>query len=218
MKSFYSESVVKAGGIPILLPSEGAGHIKTLVTKIDGLLLTGGGDIDPALFGEEPHPHLGNVTPERDRFEISIVQAMLPLNKPILGICRGMQVINVAAGGKVYQDIYRQCQGPFIQHSQQASVHHASHFIQLEKGSLLQKMIGETQVKVNSFHHQAVKDVPFPFKVSGRSSDGVIEAIESSTHPFVVGVQWHPETLKDASSLKLFAEFIKESSEKNEGH
>lgn len=214
MKAFYSEAIIQAGGIPILLPSEGVGYIQTLRGTIDGLLLTGGGDVDPALFGEEPHQHLGNVTPERDLFEIVLVKAMLEVNKPILGICRGMQVINIAAGGSVYQDMYHQCEFPVIQHSQQAPVHHASHFIQLKKGSLLQKMMDKNQLKVNSFHHQAVKDVPFPFVVSAHSSDGIIEAIESSSDSFVVGVQWHPETLKDASSLKLFTEFIQESSEK----
>lgn len=215
MKRDYSRAIVKAGGIPILLPSEGIPHINRLITKIDGLLLSGGGDVDPALFGEEPHRHLGNVTPERDHFEFQLAKAMLQGEKPMLGICRGMQVINIAAGGNIYQDIYSQCQAPILQHSQRAPAQHASHFIQLEKGSILQSIMGEKSVKVNSYHHQAVKDVPDPFVVSARSSDGIIEAIESSTHRFVVGVQWHPEALRDAYSSKLFAEFIKESSELN---
>lgn len=214
VKVLYSEAIVKAGGVPIYLPSEGIDHIDTFVAKIDGLLLTGGEDVDPTHYGEDPHYGLGTVTPKRDLFELRLVKAVLQSNKPILGICRGMQVINIVAGGSLYQDLFHQHKKPIIQHNQRAPVHHASHFIELEKDSLLQKIMDENSIKVNSFHHQAVKDVPSPFIVSARTSDGVIEAIESEQHKFVIGVQWHPEALRDRYSSKLFTQFIKESSGK----
>nr|WP_245203897.1 gamma-glutamyl-gamma-aminobutyrate hydrolase family protein [Ammoniphilus resinae] len=204
-------AVLAAGGIPVILPYlTDAQQITEIAGKIDGLLLSGGGDINPFYFDEEPIPGLGQITPERDDFEISLVKAMLVQNKPILGICRGCQILNIAVGGNMYQDLYTQIDRPLLQHTQQAPREHVSHLIKIVPESLLHEMMGETEVKVNSFHHQAIRHLPNGFTITARSSDQVIEAFESKTHRFVVGVQWHPENLyrKDERMLRLFQRFI----------
>lgn len=216
LKDTYVKAVIHAGGLPMILPIGIEEEVQQIAGFIDGLLLTGGGDIDPTLFGEEPHQRLGDVEPARDTVELELFKEVLALNKPILGICRGLQIINIAAGGNMYQDIYTQKEGELLQHSQKAPTFHASHFVQVEKGSLLESLAETTQIKVNSYHHQAVKDVPPPLKVSGVASDGVIEAIESTTHRFVLGVQWHPEALvqkEDVVSRRIFDRFIEKSQE-----
>ena len=210
------QAVLRAGGLPVILPIGIEQDVQQLSTMLDGLLLTGGGDIDPMLFGEEPHKHLGDVSPSRDSIEMALVQEMLKKNKPILGVCRGLQIINIALGGNMYQDIYSQRDVPLLQHTQKAHRFHQSHFVQVKKGSLLESITKSEQIKVNSYHHQAVKDVPLSLIISGVASDGIIEAIESTEHAFVLGVQWHPEALadnKETASLRLFEKFLKKSLE-----
>lgn len=205
-------SVVGAGAVPIVLPNLlDEENIDLLVEKMDGLLITGGNDVDPTLFGEEPHPNLGSVYPERDAFEISIIKKALDLNKPILAICRGCQVLSIAAGGDIYQDIHAQYPGTLLQHSQKAPIWHASHFVDVKKDSLLFDITQTEKFKVNSFHHQAVRKIPDGFDICASSSDGVIEAFESKKNSFVIGVQWHPECMtvkKDGPSLSIFDAFI----------
>ncbi|MGV3487506.1 MAG: gamma-glutamyl-gamma-aminobutyrate hydrolase family protein [Tuberibacillus sp.] len=210
----YVKAVEKSGGIPVILPNitseEG---IEKLAATIDGLLVTGGGDIDPTLFNEEPLPGLGEITPERDAFELSIIPKMLEARKPILGICRGIQILAIAAGGDMYQDVYSQnSDRPLLQHQQHAPRSHGSHFVTVENNSLLHQIMGEERFKVNSFHHQTVRRPGNGFRVTAVASDGLVEAIECIDHPFAVGVQWHPECLletNDAYSMKLFAAFIR---------
>lgn len=207
----YLDAITSSGGLPIVLPNLDE-EVHSFALLLDGLLLTGGGDVDPTLFFEEPIPHLGNVSPERDNFEIALTQAMLNLNKPILGICRGIQILNIAAGGNIYQDIYSQFDKPLLQHTQFAPRHHASHFIQIEKATKLHGIVQSDLVKVNSFHHQAVKKIPKDFEICAIANDGLIEAIESKEHDFVLGIQWHPEGMlkkNDSSSASLFQAFIK---------
>lgn len=204
-------AITQFGGVPIVLPNLVGDGIEEIAGAIDGLLLTGGGDIDPTLFGEEPLPGLGNIVPERDQFELALIQKMLELNKPILGICRGAQIMSIAMGGDMYQDIYSQKDAPLLQHDQQAPNWHGSHFVQVTEGSLLRKIVGVDKIKVNSYHHQALRNMPEGFIVSGVASDGVIESFESTNHAFVMGVQWHPESLiakGDASSFAIFEAFI----------
>lgn len=206
-------AITQFGGVPIVLPNLEMDGIEEIASTIDGLLLTGGGDIDPTLFGEEPLPGLGNIVPERDRFEVAIIQKMLKLNKPILGICRGAQIMSIAMGGDMYQDIYSQRDGSLLQHDQQAPNWHGSHFVEVTEGSLLRKIVGVDKFKVNSYHHQALRNMPEGFIVSGVASDGVIESFESTNHTFVMGVQWHPESLiskNDVNSLAIFEAFINE--------
>lgn len=205
-------AIVKAGGVPIVLPnlSEDS-EVDRLVESIDGLLVTGGGDVDPNIFGEEPHPELGEVCPERDHFEIMMISKFLKLDKPILGICRGSQMINVSAGGDLFQDIYAQHDHQLLQHRQNAPRSHVTHFVDVAENSLLHQAVQSTRFKVNSYHHQAVRKVAEGFEVCARASDGIIEAFECKTHRFVLGVQWHPENLtgkNDIYSLKLFNAFV----------
>lgn len=204
-------AITQFGGVPIVLPNLVIDEITEIANTINGLLLTGGGDIDPTLFGEEPLPGLGNIVPERDLFEMALVKRMLELNKPILGICRGAQIMSIAMGGDMYQDIYSQKNGPLLQHDQQAPNWHGSHFVEVTEGSLLRKIVGMDKFKVNSYHHQALRNMPEGFIVSGVASDGVIEAFESTKHPFALGIQWHPESLLtkgDASSRAIFETFM----------
>lgn len=204
-------AITQFGGVPIVLPNLVGDKITEIANTINGLLLTGGGDIDPTLFGEEPLPGLGNIVPERDLFEMALVQKMLELNKPVLGICRGAQIMSIAMGGDMYQDIYSQKDGPLLQHDQQAPNWHGSHFVEVTEGSLLRKIVGMDKFKVNSYHHQALRSMPAGFIVSGVASDGVIEAFESTKHLFVMGIQWHPESLLtkgDASSCAIFQAFM----------
>lgn len=205
------DAVVLAGGLPFIIPYfVDKQTIHQLSSHLDGLLLSGGGDIDPFLFEEEPIPKLGSITPERDFLEVQLIHDMLVQDKPILGICRGCQILNVAAGGNMFQDIYSQMEKELLQHAQQAPRYHVSHMAMIQKNTLLHRIMEEEQIKVNSFHHQAVKDLAQGFQVSALASDGVIEAFESREHSFVLGVQWHPEDLyqKHPDMLKLFKAFV----------
>lgn len=216
LKNGYIDAVIRAGGVPVLFPIGIECDGKQLAETFDGLLLTGGGDPDPTLFGEEPYLDLGEVEPARDATELHLFKEFLTLNKPILGICRGLQLINIACGGNMYQDIYGQKTGVLLQHKQKSAPSHASHFVEVKKGSLLESIVKAPKVKVNSFHHQAVKDVLKPLQVSGIASDGVIEAIESTTHTFVLGLQWHPEALAqkgESFSVRVFHAFIEKCKE-----
>ncbi len=206
----YVEAVIKARGIPLILP--GSGSIKAVAPyfrAIKGLLLAGGGDVDPGLFNEEPLPGLGEVTPDRDRFEIMLVKAAMHRKVPILGICRGIQVLNVACGGSVIQHIPAEIEDP-LKHSQSAPRWHSTHQVTINKESRLAGIMKCSSARVNSFHHQAVRSVAPGFEVTARSSDGVIEAIEHRDSPFVIGVQWHPECMvsRDRKSRLLFRAFV----------
>ena len=210
----YPQALIQGGGIPVILPIGIEEDASQIAETIDGLLLSGGGDIDPALFGEEPLQGLGEISPGRDCLEIRLVQHMLQLNKPVLAICRGIQVLNIAAGGDMYQDIYSQISNPILQHKQKAARTHLSHSVNVMERSILACIAGQTHFKVNSFHHQAIRKVSKPFIVTAWSSDGIIEAMESEEHKFVLGVQWHPENLAvhgDIISKRLFEQFIEAS-------
>ncbi|TLS35590.1 gamma-glutamyl-gamma-aminobutyrate hydrolase family protein [Pseudalkalibacillus caeni] len=212
------DSIVGAGAIPFIVPyTEQEELLTQIIQQIDGLFLTGGVDIDPTFFGEEPIPGLGEVRPERDKLETLLIHKALEANKPIFAICRGIQMLNVAAGGNMYQDIYSQVESPLLQHAQKAPRDHLSHFIKVKEKSLLEKIAGKLSFKVNSFHHQAVKDPAPGFSVSATASDGVVEAIESMKHRFVLGVQWHPENLvkNDSISRKIFGAFVEACRQKD---
>lgn len=211
LKDTYVQAVIRAGGIPVIVPIGNEPNCAQLIEPFDGFIFSGGEDVDPTLFGEEPARGLGEVAPARDAFEMAFAKAAIQSNKPILGICRGMQLLNVALGGSLYQDIETQKEGTIRQHDQKAPPSHPSHFVQLTEGSYLQKIFTKETIKVNSFHHQAVKQMGASLKIGGVASDGVIEAFESTEHPFFVGVQWHPEALlekEDEGSLQLFQAFI----------
>lgn len=197
----YVRAVLCAGGVPVLLPIiTDQAAIEQQLAAVDGLLLSGGGDPQPQLFGEEPVPELGKVIPERDMHELLLIDLALKADKPVLGICRGCQLLTIALGGNIHQHL--SADKASIQHDQNSPGDYAGHTVLLERGSKLAKILGE-QVLTNSFHHQAVNDLGRGLRVSARAKDGVIEAIEHETADFVVGVQWHPELMIDKEPIML---------------
>lgn len=209
LSHYYIEAVEAAGGLPLVLPCIlPEDHVEQVLNSIHGLILSGGVDVDPLLFGEEPLPAMGDICPRRDRLELMLTRRALALNMPVLGICRGVQILNIAAGGKVIQDIGSTMKGTF-KHQQQAPRWYGTHTIRTLPGSKLAAILGEEMV-VNTFHHQAVGEVAEEFAVSAWSLDGVVEGIESKKHRYVLGLQSHPECMwnYDPRILGLFQSFI----------
>lgn len=193
----YINAIIEAGGTPLLLNvTRDDEMIAQYADLVDGLLFSGGDDVNPAAFGEEQHWGCGDVCPLRDDFEIKLLRTMLDRHpeKPILGICRGEQVLNVAMGGTLYQDLKSQLPGCF-RHQQQQVSQYASHRVFIDPTSRLHEIYGSSEVMVNSFHHQAVKEIGPGLTVTARAADGVTEGFEKPDHPYFVAVQWHPERL-----------------------
>lgn len=210
LSAYYVKAIEAVGGIPVMIPClKEASDLKELMLYIDGLLLTGGGDMDPIYFDEEPAIGTGVVTPERDILEVEITRMAIDRCYPVLGICRGIQVINIVAGGKIHQDLNQGVEKP-IKHMQEAPTWYPTHKIELEPNTKLSAILGEGPMRVNSFHHQSVSEVAPDYIVSARAADGVIEAIESTQEKFVMGVQWHPEHLwqENKAWQRLFQAFI----------
>ncbi|MBO8158250.1 gamma-glutamyl-gamma-aminobutyrate hydrolase family protein [Thermosyntropha sp.] len=204
LKKYYIDMVMKAGGIGIILaPVEDEFIINNYINICDGFIFSGGGDIDPCYWGEAATPSMREINPLRDRFEIMLGRKILGGNIPALGICRGCQLLNVAAGGSIVQNIVS-----LMSHEQKAPRSYPFHDIFIEEESILYKILGTGRIKVNSFHHQAVNKPGNGIKVSARSADGVVEAVESENHYFVIGVQWHPECMDDKYSFLLFKALI----------
>lgn len=211
LKSGYYSAISNAGGVPVILPvTDDVEYPEDIVENIHGLLLTGGCDVDPALYGELPCRHLGMVSPERDRMEIRLVKLCVEKDIPILAICRGIQVLNVALGGTLYQDIPSQIDGAIMHEQGEIPTYYGIHSVRIDENSLLYKVIGNKNLIVNSFHHQAVKLVAPCLKAVAWSEDGVIEAVEGIGFKFVLGVQWHPERMwsKSPENFKIFKDFI----------
>ena len=188
----YVVSVRKAGGIPFVIPLTTSGkEIDEYLDRIDGLLMIGGEDVSPLLFGQQPSKSLGEVVPERDIYDLALIRKAVKRGIPVLGICRGIQCLNIAMGGDLIQDIPSEVQDA-IQHRQNAPRSYGSHTIKITKGSLMANLLGVDEIAVNSFHHQACGKVAPGYKVTARASDGVIEAIESADGKSF-GVQFHPE-------------------------
>lgn len=208
----YIRATQLAGGFPILVPTLLYEEMDRYLDLIDGLILSGGDDIDPAYYGEEPISQLGDVCPERDLFETMFVKKALQRRIPILGICRGFQMINVVLGGTLYQDIKTQQGSEFSHLNLVNPVDTLEHEVILEKDSKLYNLMGKERLMVNSLHHQAIDKIGDNLKVVGKSTDHIIEALEYEGDHFVVGVQWHPEDLvvKDNYFLELFNGFMAE--------
>lgn len=207
----YINAISNANGVPMILPKlDDVAQIKAQIDSIDGLLLSGGNDVDPTLYGEDPHQKLGYIEAGRDAYELKLIDYALEQGKPILGICRGAQILNVHQGGTMYQDIYEQIESKVMGHSQQAVREFPSHEVTVTEGTKLYDIVGQEKIRTNSFHHQANKVLPPHFVVSASTSDGVIEGIESTEHEFLIGLQWHPEDLydNDEPSRKIFRKFI----------
>ncbi|SFJ06972.1 gamma-glutamyl-gamma-aminobutyrate hydrolase family protein [Thermoflavimicrobium dichotomicum] len=210
LSRYYTDAVIKAGGVPILIPHLlESRQLEKVMHQVDGLILSGGGDMDPSFFGEEPHVGLGEIDPDRDQSELELVRLSLALKKPLLAICRGCQVLNVALGGDLYQDLHSQKE-LLIKHQQEAPRSYPTHSIQVDEKSLLARILGKTTLRVNSFHHQAVRNPGKNLVSSAKALDGVIEAIESTEDSFVLGVQWHPECMveTDPFAKKLFLALV----------
>jgi putative glutamine amidotransferase len=189
----YITSVLRAGGVPVVLPVINDPEvIKKMVASLDGLILTGGEDVDPLRYREEPLPRLETINPIRDSFDVTLIRYAMERNLPIFGICRGLQIMNVAFGGTLYQDIPTQ-RTNVIKHRQEAPGWHGSHKVHIKENSLFARILGSTTLMSNSYHHQAIKDIAPGFVATGHTSDGVIETIEMTGNPRVFAVQFHPE-------------------------
>jgi len=208
----YVDAVLRAGGVPLIIPfTTNKEVIIAQAQLIDGLILSGGHDVSPYNYGQEPSQKLGETFPERDTYEMILLEESKKRNIPILGICRGSQLINVAAGGTLYQDLSL-IPGNILKHNQVAKPTLKTHMIKIEENSVIASIFGK-ETMVNSFHHQAIDKVADEFRIVARASDGVIEAIEHKTYKFLVAVQWHPEMLavECEEARKLFTRFVEET-------
>ena len=195
----YIQAIKSAGGLPIILPLvKSKSIIKDYISLCDGFLFCGGEDITPLLFGEEPNFGIGKTDISLDLFQIRLMKSALESQKPILAICRGMQILNVACGGTIIQDL-EQANLEIINHTQNSySRRDISHKVFFEPQTRIQRLLGNFSY-TNSFHHQAINRVGSGLIISGTTGDNIIEAIEMPSHPYVIGVQWHPENMFDSS-------------------
>ncbi|KQX48897.1 gamma-glutamyl-gamma-aminobutyrate hydrolase family protein [Paenibacillus sp. Root444D2] len=215
----YHRSVDASGGLPIVLPLTSEETFKQLIDLCDGVIFTGGEDIDPSAYGEEPVPELGTTFPERDRIELEAIRYTLEADKPLLAICRGVQVLNVALGGTLYQDLPSQFTDSLAHVQRGIAREKDSHSVTITANSYLERIFGQNKVRVNSLHHQALRTIGTDLVVAASSPDGVVEAVENPRLTFAVGVQWHPESMFETDELtqKLFQELITKSKEWAEG-
>ena len=206
----YINAVMQAGGVPVLIPSLIAEDgWDAVYARLDGILFSGGGDIGLEYSPGEPHPRIDDVDLARDAIELKMVRAAASDGKPFLGICRGCQVVNVALGGTLYTHIPDQLPDA-LDHSYPGNMRTMLvHDVKIDEGTHMADIFREPILKVNSLHHQGLKDIPSLIRVSGHAPDGLVEAIELSDHPFGLAVQWHPEWLTDQDSMRsLFKNFV----------
>ena len=207
----YINAVMQAGGIPVLIPSlivEEDGW-DTVYSRVDGILFSGGGDIGLEYSPGEPHPRIDEIDLARDSIELKMVRAAASDGKPFLGICRGCQVMNVALGGSLYTHLPDQLPNA-LDHSYPGNMRTVLvHEVKIEEGTYLAEIFGEPILKVNSLHHQGLKEIARSLRVAGYAPDGLVEAVELPDHPFGLAVQWHPEWLTDQEPTKnLFRKFV----------
>lgn len=217
----YVSAVLRAGGVPLMIPmEEDEENLRKTVSILDGIIFSGGQDIAPERYGEEPHAKLGGICPERDAFDFPLYRLAKEHSLPILGICRGFQLMTVAEGGSLYQDLSER-EKESLKHNQGSGPSVPTHTVKLEKESKLFAIFGKEEIRVNSFHHQAVKNVAPSVSVSGRALDEVVEAIELKDYPFGIAVQFHPEMLqeKNEDMRKIFSALVSaaEAHKKDEG-
>lgn len=214
LNQVYINAITRAGGNPIIVVRPDESALTELLKFVDGIFLAGGHDVDPKEYGEEKKAYTCDVDQDRDRVELALVRHAQEKNIPLFGVCRGLQIMNVALGGSLYQDVYMEMQGA-ITHDLHTDAggnmlprSMLGHEIILKKDSQLAEIMGVEKFEVNSLHHQGIKKLGTGLSPAGTSPDGLIEAIEAANHPFAVGVQWHPEELNDDTSTKLFTAFI----------
>ncbi len=210
----YVQVISQAGGAPVLIPlGLPENQIDDMLPRLDGILLSGGGDIDPNLFGAEPHPMVDYVDPDRDRLEIQLVHQIIQKRVPFLGICRGIQVINIALGGTLFTHLPDQFPGtihhPYIEGNPRDFL---AHEVQIQPGSHLDRILGQRTIMVNSMHHQGIDRLADDLQETGHSLDGLIEGVELRDYNYGIAVQWHPEWLANQSPMRaLFKSFVKAS-------
>lgn len=213
LRPAYVKAVQAAGGIPILIPMGlAAADLDVILTQMDGLLIPGGGDIDPVQYqGQNGHETVKGIDQDRDRVEAYIVQSAVAQEKPLLAICRGHQMLNVALGGSLWEDIYTQMPAAIVHdfvdtHPRQ----HLAHSVTIQTHSRLATQMGVRTAQVNSLHHQGIRDLAAELTAVAHAPDGLIEAVEIPNHPYAIGVQWHPEDLAptDPAMLALFQGLI----------
>jgi putative glutamine amidotransferase len=214
LNSAYLNALQDAGAVPVLItPQFDEATIRALMASVSGLVLTGGGDIYPALYDEAPHEKTAGVAVSRDRMEIEALRIALDANMPVLAICRGMQLLNVALGGSLYQDLPSQCPSD-VNHSQTDNGANArgdtTHAVRVEPTSCLASVLAATELATNSMHHQALKALGDGVRAVAWAPDGVIEGVEMPAERWVLGVQWHPEELYRAHhhARRLFEAFV----------
>lgn len=202
----YTEAVRRAGAIPVLIPPQPE-NAREIVEQLDGLLLAGGEDCDPAIYGEEPHGSVKPMNVRRQENDFELARAARERGIPTLGVCLGLQMMNVAAGGSLVQDIESEIRTD-IQHASPPE-NRVRHDITIEQGTRLASIIRERELNVNSSHHQAVRNVGEGFRVTAHAPDGVVEGLEDPKHPFYLGVQWHPEDMPgEQTASALFGAFV----------
>lgn len=209
----YVEGVANAGGVPLVLPPF-TWSAEQMAGGLDGLLLSGGSDLDPRHYGELPSPELGLVMRERDEFEMELVGHALQLGIPIFGICRGLQILNVALGGTLYQDLPTQLGSEVqLEHRQGVPKYTATHVVELDDGSAAAKIMGARRLEVNSYHHQAVKELASGLVAVAHSPDGVVEAVEAQnlSERWILGVQWHAEAMRAQEEQRCLFEALVEA-------
>lgn len=214
MNQRYSRAVAAAGGLPVMIPLlDEEDILRAIYDRLDGLLLPGGVDLDPATYGEAPLPTCGRLDPDRDRVELSLARWSREDGKPLFGLCRGLQIVNVALGGTLYQDIAAQ-RSDAIKHdffpTAGYSRDHLAHPVTVTAGTRLDAFVGSAPLRVNSMHHQAVKALAPELVSTAVAPDGLVEAVESPDSHFLLGVQWHPEALSDRDHRmhRLLAGFV----------
>lgn len=212
MRPTYIRALKAAGAIPLILPlGSSKEDLRRLADLCQGFIFTGGPDPHPFLWGEEIHRNCGPISTKRDSMELMLLSIAMDQKKPILGLCRGAQLLNVGLGGDIYQDIDSQYQSPFpIAHRQPLDSSLPAHHVNVQPDTLLASIAGQKSIQVNSFHHQAVRNLAPGLVAGGFSPDGLIEEVEMPDYPFLIGVQWHPEYLwkNDETSKALFLRFV----------
>ena len=207
----YMDGITEAGGIPVMLPlTHDEGEIEELLDHMHGILLTGGHDVSPALYNEEPLKECAQTIEERDRMEMILLKKTLERDMPVLGICRGIQFLNVFTGGTLYQDLPTQ-RPTKTEHHQSPPYDISVHEVTIKDDSKLFKLLGKSSIRVNSYHHQAVKDLAPSLETMALSEDGLVEALYMPHHRFLWAVQWHPEFsyMTDEASLQILEALIK---------
>lgn len=206
----YLNAIAQAGGLPVPIPSMLAEEdFLDLYSRLDGILFSGGGDISLGYFNGSPHPRIGEVDNGRDSTEIGLMRKAIHDGKPLLGICRGAQVMNVALGGTLYTHIYDQFKGA-LDHAYPGDLRRTLvHPVNVDETTRSAEIFGETLLNVNSLHHQGLKDIAPGLRVAGHAPDGLVEVVEIPSHPYAVAVQWHPEWLTDQLPMqRLFKSFV----------